>query len=238
MIEPKNQNLGNTLPKENLEVEKIGEDLGEDFSVERSGAKNPLVEKTKTVEDIPVVENLEVEKPAEQIEISESKVVENVAEEKIEDEQVEITEEKVNDNLGSIVEQKKEEISQIKTEVVKSVEQVPEQKVEQKQPIQNQETPAKVEIKTVEKIIYKTDPNLIQNLLNKARAKIQERKRKKLDKIMVFFETKSQIRSRDVRKSLFVKKRTATNYLNQLEKEQRIIQIGKKGNEVFYIKKP
>ena len=53
-----------------------------------------------------------------------------------------------------------------------------------------------------EKIIYKTDPNIIQKLLNKARAKIQERKRKKLDKIMTLFETKSQITNKDIQKLL------------------------------------
>ena len=101
----------------------------------------------------------------------------------------------------------------------------------------DQEIPAQPQTKIVEQIVYKTDPNFIQKLLIKARAKIQERKRKKLDKIMSLFETKSQIKSENVRKLLFIKKRTATNYLNQLEKEQRIIQIGKKGNEVFYVKK-
>lgn len=198
---------------ENLAVEKNEEVLGEDFLAE---PKNPLVEK--------------------------SEVVENVAEEKIENEQV-------------------EEILQTETEAMKSAEQEQEQKVEEIPQAENLppvEIPkvesasaeiSKIEpsfvktmedeqIKTVEKIIYKTDPNFVQKLLIKARAKIQERKRKKLDKIMTLFETKTQIRNKDVRKSLFVKKRTATNYLNQLEKEQRIIQMGKKGNEVFYVKKP
>jgi hypothetical protein len=49
------------------------------------------------------------------------------------------------------------------------------------------------QIQTVEKIIYQTPPNLIQNLSTKARAKIQERKRKKLDKIMGLFELNSEI---------------------------------------------
>ena len=80
--------------------------------------------------------------------------------------------------------------------------------------------------------------DFIQNLLIKARAKIQERKRKKLDKIMALFVTKQQIANKDVRKLLHARKRTATNYLNILEREQKIIQVGKKGKGVSYIKKP
>ena len=92
--------------------------------------------------------------------------------------------------------------------------------------------------KIVEKIIYKTDPNIIQKLLTKARAKIQERKRKKLDKIMTLFEMKSQIISADVQKLLRTPKRTTTRYLDHLENEGKIIQVGKKGKGVLYIKKP
>ena len=94
------------------------------------------------------------------------------------------------------------------------------------------------QIKTVEKIIYKTDPNIIQKLLNKARAKIKERKRKRLDKIMTLFETKSQITNKDIQKLLRTTKRTARRYFDQLEQEQKITQVGKVGRSVFYIKKP
>ena len=96
---------------------------------------------------------------------------------------------------------------------------------------------AATQIKTVEKIVYKTDPNIIQKLLNKARAKIQERKRKRLDKIMALFETKSQITNQDVQKLLRTTKRTARRYFDQLEQEQKITQVGKVGRNVLYIKK-
>ncbi len=99
-------------------------------------------------------------------------------------------------------------------------------------------TPPKPEIRTVEKIVYKTDPNIVQKLLIKARARIQERKRKKLDKIMTLFETKSQITNEDVQKLFRTTKRTIRRYFDQLEKEQKIIQVGSVGRGVVYIKKP
>ena len=92
------------------------------------------------------------------------------------------------------------------------------------------------QIKVVEKIIYKTDPNIIQKLLNKARVKIQERKRKKLDKIMTLFETKSQITNKDIQKLLRTSRVSAFRYLNILEKENRIKQVGNTGKSVFYTK--
>jgi hypothetical protein len=101
----------------------------------------------------------------------------------------------------------------------------------------NPQSQSTLQIKTVEKIIYKTDPNFIQKLLNKARAKIQERRRKKLDKIMMLFNTNTQITNDDVQKLLRTTKRTATRYFDLLEQEQKITQIGKTGKAVFYTKK-
>ena len=105
-------------------------------------------------------------------------------------------------------------------------------------PKEEVETIPQPQTKTVEKIIYKTDPNIIINLLNKARAKIQERKRKKLDKIMTLFNTNPQITNKDVQKLLRTTKRTARRYFDQLEQEQKITQVGKVGRNVLYIKKP
>jgi len=104
-------------------------------------------------------------------------------------------------------------------------------------PTQAEPAPEPPQPQIQEKIVYKTDPNIVQKLLIKARAKIQERKQKKLDKIMTLFEAKPQIRSKDVQKLLFAKKRTVTNYLDQLEREQKITQVGEKGKGVLYIKK-
>jgi len=87
-----------------------------------------------------------------------------------------------------------------------------------------------------ERIVYKTDPNIIQKLLIKARAKIQERKRKKLDKIMTLFEANPQVTNKDIQKALRISSATATRYLDILERENRIKQVGSTGKSVFYTK--
>ncbi|MCK4386885.1 MAG: hypothetical protein KAV41_02265 [Candidatus Pacebacteria bacterium] len=172
-------------------------------------------------------------------EISESEKIENEQVEEIPQTEIETEAMKSAESVGQEQNQKVEEIPQAENLSPVEIQEVESASAEiSKIEPSFVKTMEDEQIKTVEKIIYKTDPNFVQKLLIKARAKIQERKRKKLDKIMTLFETKTQIRNKDVRKSLFVKKRTATNYLNQLEKEQRIIQMGKKGNEVFYVKKP
>ncbi|MCK5059754.1 MAG: hypothetical protein KAR00_01235 [Candidatus Pacebacteria bacterium] len=85
-------------------------------------------------------------------------------------------------------------------------------------------------------IIYKTDPNIVQRLLVKARAKIQERRRKKLDKVVALFETKPQITNKDIQKLLRISSATAVRYLDILEAENRIKQVGNTGKSVFYTK--
>jgi len=87
-----------------------------------------------------------------------------------------------------------------------------------------------------ERIVYKTDPNIVQKLLLKARAKIQERKRKKLDKIMAQFEANPQVTNKDIQKALRISSATATRYLDILERENRIKQVGNTGKSVFYTK--
>ena len=77
----------------------------------------------------------------------------------------------------------------------------------------------------------------------KARAKIQETKHKKLDKIMALFETQKngstgspQVTNDEVEKLLHVSDSTATRYLQALEKENKIKQTGSTGTGVFYEK--
>jgi len=103
----------------------------------------------------------------------------------------------------------------------------------QTEPVQASPQP---QIKTIEKIVYKTDPNIVQKLLIKARAKIQERKRKKLDKIMTLFEAKPQITNKDIQKLLRASRVSAFRYFNILEKQNRIKQVGNTGKSVFYTK--
>jgi len=75
-----------------------------------------------------------------------------------------------------------------------------------------------------------------RDLLNKARVAIQDRKRKKRDKIMLALTTKNKITNDEVEKLLHVSDATATRYLSALEKEGRIRQVGKTGQGVVYSK--
>ena len=64
----------------------------------------------------------------------------------------------------------------------------------------------------------------------------QEKKREKIDKILTLFSEKSQITNDEVEKLLHVSDATATRYLEQLEKEGKIKQVGKTGKGVMYEK--
>lgn len=76
--------------------------------------------------------------------------------------------------------------------------------------------------------------SLARELLVKARNMIQFRKRKKLDRIMTLFLKKSKITNDEVREFLHVSDATAERYLNALEKENKIKQVGKTGHAVLY----
>lgn len=78
--------------------------------------------------------------------------------------------------------------------------------------------------------------NFARDLAVKARAVIQGRKRKKLDKILEFVTTKGSITNDRVEKLLHVSDATATRYLTQLEKEGKLKQEGKTGKSVKYLK--
>jgi len=75
-----------------------------------------------------------------------------------------------------------------------------------------------------------------RDLLNRARVAIQDRKRKKRDKIMQALNTKNKITNDEVEKLLHVSDATATRYLSALEKENKIKQVGKTGQGVVYSK--
>ena len=79
-------------------------------------------------------------------------------------------------------------------------------------------------------------PSFFHDLLLRARAKIQDRKRKKLDKIMAKFMVRNKISNDDVQKLLYVSDATATRYLTALEREGKIKQAGRTGKSVFYTK--
>ena len=75
-----------------------------------------------------------------------------------------------------------------------------------------------------------------REILVKARVAIQDRKRKKRDKIMTALNTKNKITNDEVEKLLHVSDATATRYLSALEKENKIKQVGKTGTGVVYSK--
>jgi hypothetical protein len=79
-----------------------------------------------------------------------------------------------------------------------------------------------------------SNKNKIFELLAKAKNAIQFRKRKKLDRVMTLFLKKSKITNDEVEKFLHVSDATATRYLSQLEKENKIKQVGKTGHAVSY----
>jgi hypothetical protein len=87
-----------------------------------------------------------------------------------------------------------------------------------------------------ELFVTEQNPSFFRRLLIKAQESIQFRKRKKLDKIMSMFETKSKITNDEVEKLLHVSDATATRYLTILKQENKIKQEGKTGKAVFYSK--
>ena len=75
-----------------------------------------------------------------------------------------------------------------------------------------------------------------RDLLAKGRAKVQEKKQKKLDKIVELLNTKDKVSNADVEKALRVSDATATRYLSALQKQGKIRKVGKTGRSVFYAK--
>ena len=86
--------------------------------------------------------------------------------------------------------------------------------------------------------------HLGRDVLTKARATIQDRKHKKLEKILEALDGKGpttlklrragKITNDEVEKLLHVSDATATRYLSALEKEGKIQQVGKTGKAVEY----
>jgi ribosomal protein S25 len=73
-----------------------------------------------------------------------------------------------------------------------------------------------------------------RDLLVKARASIQDRKRKKLEKILELLDVKKKITNDEVEKLLHVSDATATRYLSELEKKGTIKQVGRTGKAIVY----
>ena len=82
--------------------------------------------------------------------------------------------------------------------------------------------------------VMQTSRNKVLELLDKAKLAIQFRKRKKLDRIMEMFAKQTKVTNDEVEKFLHVSDATAERYLNILEKENKIKQVGKTGKAVSY----
>ncbi|MAJ97080.1 hypothetical protein CL644_02190 [bacterium] len=63
---------------------------------------------------------------------------------------------------------------------------------------------------------------------------LNARKRKRLDKILTLYIDNDEITNADVRELLDISDSTATRYLDELETEGKIEQIGEIGQGVFY----
>lgn len=72
--------------------------------------------------------------------------------------------------------------------------------------------------------------------LERANIKRQEKKREKINEILNLFSEKPEVTNDEVEKLLHVSDATATRYLEQLEKEGKIKQVGKTGKAVKYEK--
>lgn len=100
--------------------------------------------------------------------------------------------------------------------------------------VESEEKPEPKLEKVISIPVIVSNKNKIFELLAKAKNAIQFRKRKKLDRVMTLFLKKSKITNDEVEKFLHVSDATATRYLSQLEKENKIKQVGKTGHAVSY----
>ncbi len=78
--------------------------------------------------------------------------------------------------------------------------------------------------------------SIVNDLLIKARAAIQIKKQKKLDRIMEIVAAEGSIANDRVEKNLHVGDTIATRYLDQLVKEGRLERVGETGKAVRYEK--
>lgn len=72
------------------------------------------------------------------------------------------------------------------------------------------------------------------DIREKADEKIQEGQEIKKQKIVAFLKEKGEIRNNDVEELLDVSDATATRYLDELESEGKIKQVGEEGRAVYY----
>ena len=68
-------------------------------------------------------------------------------------------------------------------------------------------------------------------------AEQSKKKQENKEKILAFLRASEKVVNNDIEKLLGVSDSTATRYLDELEKEQKVRQIGITGNAVYYVLK-
>ena len=79
-----------------------------------------------------------------------------------------------------------------------------------------------------------SQPANLQNLLAKAKAKIAERRQKSLDKILAALAAQSKLSNQQLRKITKKSNATVFRYMNILEKQGQVRQVGKTGKYTYY----
>ncbi|MCC6323519.1 hypothetical protein IT400_01870 [Candidatus Nomurabacteria bacterium] len=131
-----------------------------------------------------------------------------------------------------------EQIIEIKTidqNIPEQVTAIPETVAEEK-PVQvtEEKKPEVVELPKKDEEAFSPRKYLL-GLLVKANEAVQIKKRKNLDKLIEYFNTKERVKNNDVEKLLDVKDAAATNYLNRLVKDNKIERHGT-GSGTWYSK--
>jgi len=78
-----------------------------------------------------------------------------------------------------------------------------------------------------------TQPSSAVSELQRAREDV-EKKKENLEKVRAFIADKERVANDDIEALLGVSDATATRYLDELEKEGRIRQVGRTGRHVYY----
>jgi len=75
---------------------------------------------------------------------------------------------------------------------------------------------------------------ILGTYLGRRRGENAREKEKNKQKILEFFESRERVVNNDIEKFLGVSDATATRYLDELEKQGEIRQVGKEGRFVYY----
>ena len=80
--------------------------------------------------------------------------------------------------------------------------------------------------------VYFTKQNISTSIKEQSKKKVENK-----EKILEFLRENEKIANNDIEKILGVSDSTATRYLDELEKENKVEQIGKTGRFVYYVLK-